>query len=176
MEGHWPQPTEEKVSRHCHCPCPCLVPLLALLTPLLLVLLAMLLLIMWALLGSCWLPTSCTLQCTDIPAAHACCHYAAACFTECRPVWCIEAETFDDNDRARIMCYTGFVYKYKTQQAGQPSLQWYTQVSGLQPLMLCLQLSEYICACIMPAAALADGVCVLPDWGEGGRAGDMLLC
>ncbi|KAL4852731.1 hypothetical protein ACK3TF_006203 [Chlorella vulgaris] len=48
-----------------------------------------------------------------------------------RPVWCIEAETFDDNDRARIMCYTGFVYKYKTQQAGQPSLQWYTQLPWL---------------------------------------------
>ncbi|PSC70259.1 ABC transporter ATP-binding [Micractinium conductrix] len=27
-----------------------------------------------------------------------------------RPVACVEAETFDDNDRTRIMCYLGFAY------------------------------------------------------------------
>ena len=45
-----------------------------------------------------------------------------------RPPECIEAETFDDQDGPRIMCYLGFVYKYKMDCAGAPSLIWYTQL------------------------------------------------
>lgn len=45
----------------------------------------------------------------------------------CRPVWCIEEETFDENDKKRIMCYLGFVYKYMA-PGTQPSLDWYMQV------------------------------------------------
>ena len=45
-----------------------------------------------------------------------------------RPVECIEAETFDDQDAPRIMCYLGFVYKYRVDCTGQPSLLWYTQL------------------------------------------------
>ena len=45
-----------------------------------------------------------------------------------RPVACIEAETFDDQDAPRIYCYLGFVYKFKQGCQGQPSLDWYTQL------------------------------------------------
>ena len=45
-----------------------------------------------------------------------------------RPEECIEAETFDDQDAPRIMCFLGFVHRYKMELTGQPSLIWYTQL------------------------------------------------
>jgi hypothetical protein len=44
-----------------------------------------------------------------------------------RPVLAIEEETFDANDRQRIMCFLGFVYKYRSGGA-PPSLDQYLQM------------------------------------------------
>lgn len=41
---------------------------------------------------------------------------------------CIESDTFDDQDRPRILQFTGFVYKYRAGEGSQPTLTWYTQL------------------------------------------------
>lgn len=58
-----------------------------------------------------------------------------------RPVACIEEETFDDQDFARIMCYLGFVYKYEVVPMTTPSLDWYLKVCPHNCLTLARKLS-----------------------------------
>ena len=45
-----------------------------------------------------------------------------------RPIHCVEEETFDDQDRARILQYAGFVRKFLHVSDANPSLTWYTQL------------------------------------------------